>query len=792
MGLKGIVAFLGKKAIRGSNKKFLAYCKNLINQAPDLLDHGLGMACSGQMKEVIELCEQRKRERDKEFWWVYAMACCLYQQAFCRFGRKGEGRYLEKANRIAEENDFTDIVFWINKCKLDYSGICGRTHQVQEAQGLIFSCLERLKEPSTYEVFILPVLAGDALNRGDFKSAQEWAYRLLELATKLGYINLQVQGNMLLGKVAFELKRMEEALSYFKKAVSLGREKKVEQLIPALYNTAEVFLEQDKITEAKEYLQETQQRLETELELPDSYYHIHLERLQGLVAQKEKQFERAKGYFSQGIKIAQSQGNLLEEGITQLKLGKFYMELKDFEQATVSLEEASAKFIIIDNQFQLSRANEARKVLKERQKSSITSEITQKPPSPLRQKVEMLDEFMKLVVSNLDLDGVLNNIIEYIMKVTNADRGFLILLNEAGKLHSQVIRTKEKFDQKKDALFKNFSHTITEKVLKTQRPIWVTDAQGDSRFADAESVLALDIRSVVCVPLKKEKKEIIGLVYIDRQFLVDVFTSDDLALVESLAEYASIALVNARLHSGVQKKLKNTEMQLIQSEKMATVGVLAGGVAHEINTPLGAILLNAEILLREIEAKPHKEMLEKIEESTRQCMGIIEMLLQYSRKTSAKFEELDLNRAIDRSCAFLEHQLLRDKIRFLKQQGMVSPIEGNFNELMQVFTNLIINAKEAIKSIKESGTITIKSYQQGDFAVVQIKDDGIGIPEEHNGKIFDPFFTTKDVGKGTGLGLSIVYRIVENHKGSIEVSSKPQEGSTFTIRMPVKKRGVSI
>jgi len=792
MGLKGIVAFLGKKAIWGSNKKFLAYCKKLINQAPDLLDHGLGMACSGQMKEVIELCEQRKRERDKEFWWVYAMACCLYQQAFCRFGKKGESQYLEKANQIAEENDFTDIVFWINKCKLDYSGICGRTHQVQEAQDLIFSCLKRMKEPSTYEVFILPVLAWDALNRGDFKSAQEWASRLLELATKLGYINLQVQGNVLLGKVAFELKRIEEALSYFKKAVSLGQEKKVEQLIPALHNTAEVFLEQDKITEAKGYLEQTQQRLETELELPDSYYHIHLVRLQGLVAQKEKQFERAEGYFSQGIKIAQSQGNLLEEGITQLKLGKFYTELADYEKATVALEEASAKFIIIDNQFQLSRANEARQVLKERQKKSKTPELTQELPSPPSQKIEILDEFMKLVVSNLDLDAVLNNVIEYIMKVTNADRGFLILLDEAGKPYSQVIRTKEKFDEKKDAFFKNFSRTITEKVLKTQRPIWLTDVQANSRFANAESVLALDIRSVVCVPLKKEKKEIIGLIYIDRQSLVDAFTSGDLTLVESLAEYASIALINARLHSGVQKKLKTTEVQLIQSEKMATVGVLAGGVAHEINTPLGAILLNAEMLLREIEAKPYRKMLEKIEEGTRRCKEIVEMLLRYSRKTGANFEELDLNQVIDRACAFLKHQLRQDKIRLRKQQGKVSSIEGNFNELMQVFNNLIVNAKEAIKSIKESGTITIKSYQQGDFAVVQIKDDGKGIPEEHIGRIFDPFFTTKDVGKGTGLGLSIVYRIVENHKGSIEVSSKPQKGSTFTIRMPVKKSGVSI
>jgi len=789
MGLKGIIAFLGKKGVWRSNKKFLAYCKNLINQAPDLLDQGLGTTCSGQMKEVIELCEPRKRRRDKEFWRVYAMACCLYQQAFSRFGRKGESQYLEKADQIAQENDFADIAFWVNKCRLDYSGICGRAKQVQEVQGLIFSCLEKLKERATYEVFVLPVLAWDATNQGDFKLAQEWSSRFLELATNLGYMNLQVQGNVLLGKVALELKRIEEALSYLEKAVSLGREKKVEQLIPALYNTGQVFLEQNKMSEAKRYLQEAQQRLETELELPDSYYHIHLLRLQGLVAQKEEQLERAEGYFNQGIKIAKAEGNLLEEGITQLELGKFYMELKDFEKATIALEEASANFIIIDNQFQLSRANEARQVMKERQKKSTTPQLIQEPALPPGQQIEMLDEFMKLVISNLDLDAVLNNIIEYIMKVTNADRGFLILLDEAGKLHSQVTRIREKFDEKKDLFFKNFSRTITANVLETQEPIWLTDVQSDSRFANAESVLALDIRSVICVPLKIDKKKIIGLIYIDRESIVHAFTSDDLVLLESLAEYASIALVNARLHNGVQKKLKTTETQLIQSEKMATVGVLAGGVAHEINTPLGAILLNAEMLLREIEAKPYRKMLKKIKESTQQCKEIIEMLLQYSRKTSAKFEELYLNQVIDRACGFLEHQLRQDKIHLLKQQEMVSPIEGNSNELMQVFINLMVNAKEAIKSIRKSGTITINSYQEGDFAVVQIKDDGIGIPEEHIGRIFDPFFTTKDVGKGTGLGLSIVYRIVENHKGSIEVSSEPQKGSTFTVRMPVKKQG---
>jgi len=123
----------------------------------------------------------------------------------------------------------------------------------------------------------------------------------------------------------------------------------------------------------------------------------------------------------------------------------------------------------------------------------------------------------------------------------------------------------------------------------------------------------------------------------------------------------------------------------------------------------------------------------------------------------------------------------------VKQLGIILPIEGNLNELMQVFTNLIVNAKEAIKSLKGSGTITITSYEEGDVVIAQVKDEGVGISEQNLGKIFDPFFTTKDVGKGTGLGLSIVYRIIENHKGSIEVFSKPNEGATFTIKLPVKK-----
>ncbi|MFC1698579.1 ATP-binding protein [Candidatus Omnitrophota bacterium] len=742
------------------------------------------------MKELIGRCEQRKTGQDQQYWWVYAMACCLCEQTFSRFGRKGLDQYLEKADKIAQQNNLADITFWVNKCKLDYLGFCGRKHQVQGLRNSVFSCLQRLPEPSTYEIYVLPVLAWEALNRGDFNSAQETANKLLDLAKKLGKFNLQIQAQVLMGKIALELNREGEALTNLKQAVSLGQDKQAEQLIPALYHTAEVLLKQGKIAEAREYLEQAQQKLETELEVSDSYYHIYLFRLWGQITQKEKQFKQAEEYFKQAIKIAQSTENPLEEGITQLKLGELYAELKDYSQSTKALEEASAKFIIIDNQFQLSLANQARQDLKDRQKEAPAPPgSAQQPSSVQTQQQGTLEEFMKLVVSNLDLEAVLNNVIEYIMKVTEADRGFLILLDEAGKLYSQVIRTKEKITKKQHTFFKNFSRTITKKVMETQEAILLTDVQGDSQFSTAKSVLDLDIRSVICVPLKRENKGIVGLIYIDRQSLVNAFTADDLSLVEALAEYASIALVNARMHSGVQKKLKTTEAQLIQSEKMATVGILAGGVAHEINTPLGAILLNTEMLLRKLQAKPYKRMLKQIEEGTQRCKEIVEMLLQYSRKTSSKFEPIQINQVIDRCCSFLEHQLTKEKIEFylIKQQGTIAAIEGNFNELMQVFTNLIVNAKEAIKSVREAGAITIESYQEGNFVVVQVKDDGVGISKNQLDKIFDPFFTTKDIGQGTGLGLSIVYRIIENHKGSIEVSSKPQQGTTVTIKIPVKK-----
>jgi len=236
------------------------------------------------------------------------------------------------------------------------------------------------------------------------------------------------------------------------------------------------------------------------------------------------------------------------------------------------------------------------------------------------------------------------------------------------------------------------------------------------------------------------------------------------------------------------RKLKEAQANLIQTAKMASIGTLAGGVAHEINNPLGAILTNAQMLCLETKDDSQRESLRLIEEAARRCRDIVQTLLKYSRKPGFdEFVSVNLNEVIIDTCHLIESQLEKEQIRIVIEHGEIPNIKGNANELSQVLTNMLINSKNAIKKIKDSGIITIKTYRENDFAIMQVIDNGCGIPKENINKIFDPFFTTMEVGKGTGLGLYISQKILEKHNGSVEVSSKPLEGSTFTIKIPMER-----
>jgi two-component system NtrC family sensor kinase len=236
------------------------------------------------------------------------------------------------------------------------------------------------------------------------------------------------------------------------------------------------------------------------------------------------------------------------------------------------------------------------------------------------------------------------------------------------------------------------------------------------------------------------------------------------------------------------EELRAAQEQLVQSEKMASVGTLAAGVAHEINNPLGSILTNAQMLLLDAD-ESGRENLKLIEEAARRCRKIVMTLLNYTRKSAPSDVKTELLRVpIDDACNLLDIECKKDNIEIRKEYSDDLPgVQGNMTELTQVFTNMIVNAKNAILKAGRPGVIRIRVFRSGDKAVCQIEDNGCGIPEKNYRRIYDPFFTTSDVGKGTGLGLSISQEIITKHGGSVEFVSKVDEGTTFTVTFPANK-----
>ena len=254
-------------------------------------------------------------------------------------------------------------------------------------------------------------------------------------------------------------------------------------------------------------------------------------------------------------------------------------------------------------------------------------------------------------------------------------------------------------------------------------------------------------------------------------------------------ELASLGLfTDLREKIKMEKKLQEAQMRLIQTEKMASLGSLAAGVAHEINNPLGGILIYASLLMEDFENgdDPRVQDLKRIVDEGTRCKEIVKSLLEFGRQTESKFEPVDTNKAINDGLFFLENQALFHNVQIVKHLDPSIPlIQGDPNQIKQVFMNMMVNAAEAMS--EGGGTLTITTGINPDESSITIsfKDTGMGIPPEIQSKIFDPFFTTKEVGKGTGLGLSTSYGIIQSHHGSIEVESKVGEGTTFNIVLPV-------
>ncbi len=236
------------------------------------------------------------------------------------------------------------------------------------------------------------------------------------------------------------------------------------------------------------------------------------------------------------------------------------------------------------------------------------------------------------------------------------------------------------------------------------------------------------------------------------------------------------------------KELREMQAHLIQSEKLASLGKLAAGIAHEINNPLGGILIYSHLLLEETNKNsPLYENLKKIVRETSRCKNIVKGLLEFARPKEPEMSMININEVVDSSMAIMERQALFQNIKINKLYASDLPkMIGDAAQLQQVFINIILNAAEAMNG---NGSLTINTSldKNGSFIAISFSDTGHGIREEDKIRVFEPFFTTKEVGKGTGLGLAISYSIIQKHQGTIEVQSEAGKGSTFTVKLPVTR-----
>jgi two-component system NtrC family sensor kinase len=238
------------------------------------------------------------------------------------------------------------------------------------------------------------------------------------------------------------------------------------------------------------------------------------------------------------------------------------------------------------------------------------------------------------------------------------------------------------------------------------------------------------------------------------------------------------------------------EAQLSQADKLSSIGLLAAGVAHEVNTPLAVISSYAQMLSKQLQGDPQKgALMEKITRQTFRASEIVNNLLNFSRTSGTEFADVDVNRIIQDTMALLEHQFKTTKIRVQDElSGHLPPINGNAGRLQQVFLNLFLNARDAMP---EGGTLRVTT-SNGDNVSVVVSDTGSGIAQEHIRRIYDPFFTTKaspqqaQQSRGTGLGLSVTYGIIQEHAGKIRVESRPGEGTTFYLDFPLTRKTVNV
>lgn len=437
-----------------------------------------------------------------------------------------------------------------------------------------------------------------------------------------------------------------------------------------------------------------------------------------------------------------------------------------------------------------------------------------------------LYEVSRKINSQLNLQKLLDEIMDMAIGLLHAEKGVL-LLREKDSKELEVSAARRMDKRSVDDAIALISRTVIKKVDSGGEPVLLQNIPDTLGTDPHTSLVRHKIKSVICVPLRS-KDHLIGSIYLDTTQPNHFFKQEDLTFLEGFANLAGIAIENARsyhqvedLNSNLEKlvdrrtkevqdkheelkgayeTLKNTQMQLLRSEKMASLGMLVAGIAHEINTPLGAINANTDMFVRGFEKLRNKVQSNGGEEAIKtvdildglskvnitacqRITNIVKTLRNFARLDEEELKTVDIRDGIDSTLSLTAH-LSRERIQVIKDYQDLPELKCYPSQLNQVFMNILVNSLQAIDG---DGVITIKTELKDGEILVHFGDTGIGIPPENLNKIFDPGFTTKGVGVGTGLGLAISYKIIEEHGGRIEVESEVGKGTVFTLHLPVDR-----
>ncbi|MEB3829706.1 trifunctional serine/threonine-protein kinase/ATP-binding protein/sensor histidine kinase [Phormidium sp. CCY1219] len=577
-------------------------------------------------------------------------------------------------------------------------------------------------------------------------------------------------------------------------------------------------------------------------------------RIQGKYAEAAEEYDRA-------IAGAQQSGYLPEAALAHELAGTFYLQRGKEKIARVYLTDAYYAYMTWGAGAKVSQLEQRYPQFLSRVPATAPLDITvtrTTKSSSTESTSAALDlssllKAYRAISGEILLDRLLDKLMQVLMENAGAQKGLLLLRHRdvSASDDNPLVLAAECSVEPENVIVMPFVPleerpdlpiSVINYVARTEETVVLNDAVNEELFAEDSYITTHQPKSIVGVPVR-DRGTLTGVLYLENRLTVGAFTRDRLEILSLLAAQAAISLDNANLYQDLQRsaqrerekatelqrtleKLQTTQVQLIQTEKMSSLGQLVAGVAHEINNPVGCIYSNlphAEDYMEDLlelialyqQHYPHpapqiRDRLEEIEleflvEDLPQVLRamkigadrireIVQSLRTFSRVDEAEVKAVDLHAGIDSTLLILHNRLKptadSSGINIIKEYGSLPPVECYPGQLNQVFMNIIANAIDALES-NDQGQMTISIRTEvvgGDVVAIRISDNGPGIPESVRDRLFDPFFTTKPPGKGTGIGLSISYQIIaDKHQGQIQCVSTPGKGTEFIIEIPLRQ-----